>query len=49
MAVVLVVEDGADLAHLVRRELEQAGHRVVAVADGCNGSVMAPSNGDGGG
>ena len=34
MAVVLVVEDAEDLAHLIERELAAAGHRVFLVADG---------------
>lgn len=34
MAVVLVVEDAEDLAHLIERELAAAGHRAVLAADG---------------
>ena len=34
MAVVLVVEDAEELAHLVERELASAGYRVLVAADG---------------
>jgi len=37
MALVLVVEDEAELARLIRRELEAAGHRVLLADDGEEG------------
>lgn len=37
MTTILLIEDARDLAQVVRRELEQAGYRVLYAADGAAG------------
>lgn len=40
MTTILLVEDARDLANMIRRELEEAGYRVLSAADGVTGLQM---------
>ena len=44
MPTILLVEDAQDLARVIRRELEDAGYRVLLAADGATGLQMFRSH-----